>query len=96
MKKPYLTVVDINMSKLPHPKEVYKWSGEKFANTLRHDQSNPEFNIHFRQLVHIAFKVAAEMGSRYTDALIKYSDVIAKNVTENIYDRHIKPLFLGE
>lgn len=96
MKKPYLTVVDINLDKLPNPHDVYKWPGEKFANTLRHDQSNPEYNIHFRQLIHIGFKVAAEMGKRYTDALEKYEEVIAKNVTENIYSRHIKPLFLGK
>ena len=53
-------------------------------------------NIHFRQLVHIGFKVAAEMGDKYTNALIKYADVIAKNVSENLYSRHIKPLFLGK
>ncbi|MDR3611525.1 MAG: tagaturonate epimerase family protein [Ignavibacteriaceae bacterium] len=96
MMKPYLTVVDIDFDKLPNPIEVYNWSGEKFAVTLRHDQSNPAFNIHFRQLVHIGFKVAAEMGERYTNALVKYENVIAKNVTENIYSRHIKPLFLGK
>jgi tagaturonate epimerase len=95
MMKPYLTVVDINFDKLPNPIEVHNWSGEKFADTLRHDQSNPEFNIHFRQVIHIGFKVAAEMGDRYTNALVKYENVIAKNVTENIYSRHIKPLFLG-
>jgi hypothetical protein len=96
MMKPYLTVVEIDFDNLPNPLEVYKWSGKKFADTLRHEQSNPEFNIHFRQLIHIGFKVAAEMGDRYTNALVKYSDVIAKNVTENIYLRHIRPLFLGQ
>ena len=96
MMKPYLTVVDIDFDKLPDPLDVYNWSGEKFANTLRHDQNNPALNIHFRQLIHIGFKVAAEMGTRYTNALDKYADVIGKNVTENIYDRHIKPLFLGK
>src|ERR1035437_8390634 len=55
MMKPYLTVVNIDFDKLPNPLDVYKWSGEKLADTLRHDQSNPSFNIHFRQLVHIGF-----------------------------------------
>src|ERR1035437_2667859 len=95
MMKPYLTVLDIDFDKLPDPLDVNNWSGDKLVDTLRHDQSNPAYNIHFRQLVHIRFKVAAEMGDRYTDALIKYADVIAKNVTENLYTRHIKPLFLG-
>jgi hypothetical protein len=96
MMNPYLTVLDIDFDKLPDPLDVYNWSGEKFANTLRHDQMNPAFNIHFRQLVHVGFKVAAEMGDRYTNGLIKYADIIAKNVTENLYSRHIKPLFLGK
>lgn len=93
MMKPYLTVVDIDFDKLPNPLDVYNWSGDKIVDTLRHDQSNHAFNIHFRQLVHIGFKVAAEMGDRYTNALIKYADIIAKNVTANLYSRHIKPLF---
>jgi hypothetical protein len=96
MMKPYLTVVDIDFNKLPNPLEVYNWSGKRFAAALRHDQNCKDLNIHFRQLIHIGFKVAAEMGERYTNALEKYSDVIAENVTENIYSRHIKPLFLGE
>jgi len=96
MMKPYLTVVDIDFDKLPNLLDVFNWSGEKFADTLRHDQSNPDYNLHFRQLLHIGFKVAAEMGDRYTNALVKYSDIIGKNVTENLFSRHIKPLFMGE
>jgi hypothetical protein len=94
MMKPYLTVVDINISKLPKPGEVNKWSGEDYVLALRHDQNCEKFNIHFRQLLHLGYKVAAEMGKRYTNLLEKYSEVIAKNVTTNIFDRHIKPLFL--
>jgi hypothetical protein len=96
LMNPYLTVLDIDFDKLPDPLDVYNWSGEKIANTLRHDQNNPAYNINFRQLIHVGFKVAAEMGDRYTNALDKYSDIIAKNVTENLYTRHIKPLFLGK
>ena len=40
------------------------------------------------------FKVAAQMESRYTDALKQFEAVVAKNVTENIYDRHVKPVFV--
>jgi hypothetical protein len=94
MMKPYLTVVDINISKLPKPEEVNKWSGEDYVLALRHDQNCEKFNIHFRQLLHLGYKVAAEMGKRYTNLLEKYSEVIAKNVTTNIFNRHIKPLFL--
>ena len=36
------------------------------------------------------------MGQAYTDALKENADIIAQNVRENIYDRHIKPIFLND
>jgi hypothetical protein len=39
--------------------------------------------------------VAAAAGTRYTDMLKTHADVIAAEVTENIYMRHLRPLFLG-
>lgn len=90
---PYATVIDIDRSKLPPASEVAGWTGEQYASALRHDQSNPQYNLHFRQLLHVAFKVAAQMGERYTDALKRFEAVVAKNVTENIYDRHLKRVF---
>ena len=92
---PYATVIDVQIEGLPTADEVNGWSGEKFANTLRHDQSNPDFNLQFRQLLHCGYKVAAEYGDTYFNALNKYKEIIAKNVTENIFDRHIRPLFIG-
>jgi hypothetical protein len=35
------------------------------------------------------------MGPRYLTALEANEDVIAKNVTTNLYERHIKPVFIG-
>jgi len=92
---PYATVIDVQIEGLPTADEVNDWTGEKFANTLRHDQSHPDFNPQFRQLLHCGYKVAAEYGDTYFNALNKYKEIIAKNVTENIYERHIKPLFIG-
>ena len=71
------------------------WDGEKYANSLRHVQSCSDYNPNFRQLLHVGYKVAAEMGERYLRALEKYEEIVAKNVTENLYERHIKPIFLG-
>lgn len=90
---PYADVIDIDDSELPLPKEVTGWSGEKFANTLRHIPGHPDYNPNFRQLVHVGYKVAAEMGESYTDLLKKYSGVVGNCVEENIYDRHLKRLF---
>lgn len=94
MIKPYLTVVDIDRAQLPTPDAVAAWTSQKYADSLAHDQANKDFNIHFRQLLHTGFKVAAEMGPRYTDALKKFSSIIGANVTYNLYDRHFKRLFL--
>ena len=91
---PYETVIDIERAKLPDAQEVDKWNGERFASALRHDQSCEYYNNDLRQLLHVAYKVAAEMGTCFFDVLDKYEDIIAQNVTENIYERHIRPLFM--
>lgn len=90
---PYATVIDIDRMKLPAPAEVASWSGPQLAAALRHVPANPAFNPHMRQLVHVSFKVAAKQGKRYLDLLVANRDVVAKQVTENIYDRHLRPLF---
>jgi len=91
---PYATVIDIDKSKLPSPQEVSKWDSAKYANTLRHDQKCKDYNPNFRQLIHVGYKIAAKMGHCYIEALEKYEGTIAKTVTENIYDRHIKRIFI--
>jgi len=90
---PYADVIDIDDSKLPTPEEVAGWIGEKFANTLRHIPGHPDYNSNLRQLIHVGYKVAAEMGEGYTGLLKKYGDVVGGCVEENIYDRHLKRLF---
>ena len=90
---PYATVIDINPVKLPAPDQVDLWDSEKFANTLRHIPGQADYNSNFRQLVHVGYKVAAEMGEEYYSALVRNSEVIAENVEENIFDRHLKRLF---
>jgi hypothetical protein len=92
---PYATVIDIDRSQLPTKEEVRDWSSEQFANSLRHDARCPEYNLHLRQLLHVGYKVAAKMGQRYLDMLEACEPAVARNVTENLFDRHLKPLFLG-
>jgi len=92
--KPYATVIDIDAAKLPSPETVNRWSSEQYVKALRHDQSCPEFNPSLRQLLHVGFKVAAKKGNSYLDLLDEYKDEIARNVTANLFERHIKPLFL--
>lgn len=90
---PYATVIDIDRSQLPVPEEVNGWTSEQFVAALRHDQSNPGYNRHLRQLIHVGFKVAAQMGPRYSDALKTHADLVGKNVKHNLLERHIRPIF---
>jgi tagaturonate epimerase len=92
---PYATVIDIDPKKLPLAEEVRGWSSEQYTSALRHVESAPEYNASLRQLLHVGFKVAAKMGQRYIDLLEANEAVIAKNVTENLYQRHIVPVFFG-
>jgi hypothetical protein len=91
---PYATVIDINKHNLPSEDDVNSWDGPSYANALRHDQSCPDYNPDLRQLLHVGYKVAAEMKETYYPALEKYVDTIAEQVSVNIYERHMKPLFL--
>jgi hypothetical protein len=90
---PYATVIDIDPEGLPSPDEVAAWDSDKFADTLRHIPGNPDYNPNFRQLIHVGYKVAAELGDAYYGALAENAEVIASNVEENIFDRHLKRLF---
>ena len=92
--EPYATVIDIDRSKLPSAFEVNGWSSAQYADALRHVPSSPAYNLHLRQLLHVAYKVAADMGERYYDALKTFEEDVARNVTDNLWERHIKPLFL--
>jgi hypothetical protein len=93
---PYATVIDIDPAKLPSPAEVNQWTSAQFTSALRHDPRSPAYNSSLRQLLHVGFKVAAKMGPRYLGLLEANEAVIAKNVTENLYARHIAPVFLGQ
>jgi hypothetical protein len=95
LSAPYKEVINIDAAQLPKPDDVNGWDEEIFAQTVRHDQGNARYNQHMRQLLHIGFKVAAQMESRFTDALESHADVIAEQVTSNLYDRHIRRLFLS-
>ena len=91
---PYATVIDIDRAQLPSATTVQSWESAQFVAALRHDPKNPAFNPHLRQLIHVGYKIAAKKGGRYLDALAANRDVVARNVTENLFARHLQPLFL--
>lgn len=95
LAKPYATVIDIDRKALPDPAAVKGWSAAEYVAALTHDPKCTRYNRSFRQLVHIGFKVAAEMKERYLDALVASEEEIGCGVANNIYERHLRPLFLG-
>lgn len=90
---PYATVIDIDRGKLPLPAKINGWDGEKFANTLRHIPDHPDYDPMFRQLIHVGYKIAAEMGDEYSNMIKKHANIVGQQVKENILDRHLKRLF---
>jgi len=93
--EPYASVIDIDRTKLPSSGTVNGWSGSRFASVLRHIPHHPDFNPHVRQLLHVSFKLAARAGGRYLDLLKANEAIVAKQVTENLFERHLRPLFVG-
>ncbi len=92
---PYASVIDIDPSRLPTPEAVSGWAAEQYVNALRHDPTCDEFNPHVRQLLHVGYKIAANMGQQYLEMLTACEASISHNVTTNLYDRHLKPLLIG-
>ncbi|HVX13713.1 MAG TPA: tagaturonate epimerase family protein [Pirellulales bacterium] len=92
---PYAAVIDIDPAKLPTPHAVQDWNSQQFVAALRHEPNCPEFNPHLRQLIHVGYKIAAQFGDRYLDMLKACEPAISKNVTDNLYRRHLQPLLLG-
>lgn len=90
---PYASVIDVDRAKLPV--SVADWTSEQFVRALRHVPGDPQFNASLRQLLHVSFKLAAKAGRRYLDLLVANADIVGRNVTENIYARHLRPLFMA-
>jgi len=90
---PYADVIDINVSSLPSSKKVSGWDSKKFADSIRHDKENDDFNPNIRQLLHVGYKLAALKMNEYFRLLDENKNVVSKCVYENMFDRHICRLF---
>ena len=93
---PYASVIDIDRAKLPDAATVAKWTGPQFASAVRHEPTCRDFNPHIRQLLHVGYKVAAQKLERYLGLVQDNREVISSGVTFNLFNRHVKPIFLGE
>ena len=87
-------MIDIDENSLPAPAAVNTWDSRTFTRSLRHEASDELYNPSFRQLIHVGYKIAAEMGPKFFDVLDEHREAAAENVTANLYERHMKRLFL--
>lgn len=93
LTKPYQSVVDIDKDALPAPEVIQAWSADELAVVIRHEPKHPAFNTNVRQLLHVGYKLAAQLGEEYLALLEANRDVVARNVTYNLLERHIRPIF---
>ena len=91
--KPYTTVIEIDREQLPLPAEVNGWTSQQYVGALHHDKKCKTYNPNLRQLLHVSFKIAAKMGDRFLDAVKSNKGIIARGVTTNLFERHIRPVF---
>src|ERR1019366_5352500 len=68
------------------------WTSAKSCAALRHDPKCKDYNQHFRQLLHVGFKIAAKKGDRYLKMLEANEAIVGRNGTMNLYERHLRPL----
>ncbi len=92
---PYANVLDIDIARLPTPNDFEGWPSHRLARIIRHDPVCEEYNPHVRQLLHVAFKLAAKRADRFAQLSTAHREIIGSQVTTNLFDRHLKPLFLG-
>jgi len=92
---PYANVVEIDKARLPRPEEVAAWDSATFVQALRHEPGSSTMQPDMRQLMHVGFKVAAEMDKEFSDTVLQHRGSVARNVQHNLYERHLLPLILG-
>jgi tagaturonate epimerase len=92
---PYASVIDIDPARLPSPAAFRAWPAAHVVAAVRHDPADPAYDPDVRQLLHVSYKLAAASGARYLNLLESCREPIARNVTANIYERHLAPLFLA-
>lgn len=91
---PYAGVTDIKVSALPSAKEISGWDSRKFAMSINHEDGNMDYNPDMRQLMHIAYRLAAEKADVFSELLKDHEDIISQRVSDNIYKKHICRLFI--
>ncbi len=90
---PYKEVIDIRKEMLPGEEKIKRWDSLAFADSLRHIPGNRNYNPDFRQLIHVAYKLAASRIDEFSPLLETNIKTVGECVFENLYNRHICRLF---
>jgi len=93
LRAPYSDVISVRHEYLPAADEVMQWNGSRFANSIRNDMGNKDYNPDMRQLMHIAYKLVTHDLAQYLDLVRTHRDIISQGVFENLYNRHITRVF---
>lgn len=92
LSKSYINKLKIDKTKLPTSAEMFMWPSEGMKAVLTiHDK---DFNPNLRQLMSIAFNIAAEYGAIFTECIIDNNEEISKQHTISIYESIIKPILI--
>jgi len=94
--RPYAPVVELDAAELPTPDDVDRWPADRFVAALENDPSCPLRNPHLRQLLHVGYQAAAAIGGEFLFLLKESAGVTGPRVTRNLYERHLKFLFLSD
>ena len=60
---------------------------------IEHNQNEALYNPSLRQLLHVAFKLAAAAGTEFNDLLKKNAELIGGRVHHNLLHKHILRIF---
>ena len=90
---PYASVVDIDRDALPAPEVVARWDGASPPRCVTMPHAGLQSNL--RQLLHVGYKIAAEMGELFTAPGTALQRDCRQRDPAIYIERHIRPLFLG-
>ena len=89
----YDQVLNIDRDQLPSCHDLSRLNGASLAAVIRHDKDNPGYDPNVRQLLHTAYKIAAEQIDEYSNLVKVHAALIGRGVRDNILHRHLLSLF---
>ena len=93
--QPYAVGDRYRLRPLPAPGDVAGWTSAQYTGALRHDQKCPGLQSQRAPVAARGLQGGGQNGRALSDMLEECEEPISRNVTQNLYERHIQPLFLN-